>query len=364
MGRKQILSIVAIKFIDTQINAIIVFVSPHSSKQVFSSFLTTSSMSSQVYHFPPDFLNLLVDTIPRLCKSKNDVLIFFSGAGVQERFLADLRAKLTAKKNSINKYEISRTILIRLNDAGDDALRERREIVKRVVEFNDFSRCWAEDQIMATGLVTKVREFRNMKDSLTKLQQNYESQIEQERVKRRLEEDERVEKLEQKKQKRQSIKSQITDLYRESDAKKRGKQLEGILNNLFELEGILIRDSFTIKGDNKEGVIQQIDGAIEVNSHLYLVEMKWWKEALGPGDVAQHVMRLFQRTDVRGIFISTSGYTEAAIIDIQKAINQKIILLFTLKELVLLLEGEESFESLLRLKVEAIQLEGKLVYDS
>jgi regulator of replication initiation timing len=321
-------------------------------------------MSGQVFHFPPDFLNLLVDTIPRLCKRKKDVLLFFSGAGVKERFLADLREKLTVDPSSINKYEISRTILIRLNDAGHDALSERREIVKRVVEFNDFSRCWSTDQIVATGLVTKVREFVNMKDSLTKLQQNYESQIEQERVKRRLEEDDRVAKLKQKKQKRQSIKSQIIALYQENDTKKRGKQLEGILNNLFELEGILIRDSFTIKGDNKEGVIQQIDGAIEVNSYLYLVEMKWWKEALGPGDVAQHVMRLFERTDVRGIFISTSGYTEAAIINIQKALNQKIIVLFTLKELVLLLEGEESFESLLKLKVEAIQLEGKLLYES
>lgn len=338
-------------------------VSPHPTKQVFLSFLTISSMSGQVFHFPPDFLNLLVDTIPRLCKSKNDVLIFFSGAGVQERFLADLRAKLTADKNSINKYEISRTILIRLNDGGDDALSERREIVKRVVEFNDFSRCWPTDQMVATGLVTKVREFVNIKDSLTKLQQNYESQIEQERVKRRLEEDDRIEKLKQEKQKRQAIRSQIIALYQESDTKKRGKQLEGILNNLFELEGILIKDSFTIKGDNKEGVIQQIDGAIEVNSHLYLVEMKWWKEALGPGDVAQHVMRLFQRPDVRGIFISDSGYTKAAIIDIQKALSQKTIILFTLKELVLLLEGEQSFESLLKLKVEAVQLEGKLVYD-
>jgi hypothetical protein len=93
------------------------------------------------------------------------------------------------------------------------------------------------------------------------------------------------------------------------------------------------------------------------------VRQSGWKEALGPGDVAQHIIRLFERTDVRGIFISASGYTDAAIINIQKALNQKIIVLFTLKELVLLLEGENSFESLLKSKVEAIQLEGKLVYD-
>lgn len=136
------------------------------------------------------------------------------------------------------------------------------------------------------------------------------------------------------------------------------------MNAFFNGEGILLREAFTIKGDNNEGIIQQIDGAIEVNSFLYLVEMKWWKNPLGPGDVAQHVMRLFERTEVRGIFISTSGYTDAAIIAIEKALNQKIIVLFTLKELLLLLETEKSFESLLKYKVEAIQLDRKLLYDS
>lgn len=91
--------------------------------------------------------------------------------------------------------------------------------------------------------------------------------------------------------------------------------------------------------------------------------MKWWKEALSSRDVSQHMMRLYQRSDVRGIFISASGYTNAAVIDIQKALNQKIIVLFTVKDIVLLLEQEHSFEYLLKSKVEAIQLEGKLLYD-
>ena len=35
-----------------------------------------------IHHYPPEILNLLVDTIPLLCRSKNDVLVFFKGAGV------------------------------------------------------------------------------------------------------------------------------------------------------------------------------------------------------------------------------------------------------------------------------------------
>ena len=85
-------------------------------------------MSGQVYHFSPDFLDLLIDTIPKLCKSKKDVLTFFSGAGVSQRILVDMSDKLQKDANNINKYEIARTVLVRLNDAGDSALRQRREI--------------------------------------------------------------------------------------------------------------------------------------------------------------------------------------------------------------------------------------------
>ncbi len=321
-------------------------------------------MGGQVFHFPPEFLNLLVDTIPKLCKSKRDLLIFFYGAGVSKRLLADLEERVQKDSSSINKYEIARTVLIRLNEAGDATLRERREIVKRVVEFEDFSRCWHNEQLAARGLVSKVRELRNVKDSFTKMKLDYESQIEDEKKKRQVEEQVRLQKIQQKRQRRREIKSELIALYQETNPHKRGKKLEDVLNRLFESEGILVRESFTIEGENNEGVIQQIDGSIEVNSHLYLVEMKWWKNPLSPGDVSQHMMRIFLRGgDIRGIFISASGYTEAAIIDIKKAISQKIIVLFTLKELVLLLESENSFESLLKSKVEAVQHEGKLLYD-
>ncbi|MCF4969578.1 restriction endonuclease [Nostoc sp. CMAA1605] len=319
-------------------------------------------MGGQIYHFTPDFLNLLVDTIPKLCRSKKDVLIFFSSAGVSQKFLADINEQLQKDPTSINKYQMARTILVRLNEAGEDALRERREIVKRVTEFEDFSRCWDKEQILAMGLVAKVREIVNVKDSFTRMQQVIESNLQEDRKKRQAEEQARVDALKSKRQRRDKIKFELIKLYQETNPQKRGKELESILNLFFEVENILVRESFTITGENNEGVIQQIDGAIEVNNYLYLVEMKWCKEALSPGDVAQHMMRIFLRSDARGIFISESGYTDAAIIDIKKALSQKLIVLFTLKEFLLLLEGDDSFESLLRTKLEAVQLDGKLVY--
>jgi restriction endonuclease Mrr len=201
----------------------------------------------------------------------------------------------------------------------------------------------------------------NVKDSFTRMQQVMESNLNEERKKRQAEEQARLDALNYKRQKRQELKSELIKLYQETNPQKRGKELETILNRFFQIENILIRESFTITGENNEGIIQQIDGAIEVNSHLYLVEMKWWKEPLGSQDVSHHMMRIFLRSEARGIFISESGYTDAAITNIKKALNQKIIILLTLKDIFLLLEGDDSFESLLETKVRNAEIDGKLL---
>src|SRR5271169_4541768 len=94
------------------------------------------------YHYPTELLQLLIETIPLLCKSKLDVLIFLTSAGTDDAILEDLKERVRQDKNSISKYEIVRVVLTRLNEKGEYALRERREILRRVVEREDFSTCW------------------------------------------------------------------------------------------------------------------------------------------------------------------------------------------------------------------------------
>ena len=64
-----------------------------------------------------------------------------------------------------------------VNDAGDNAIRERREVVKRVVEFEDFSTCWEDDRLQAQGLVANVRNLVNVKDSFTRINQEREAEV-------------------------------------------------------------------------------------------------------------------------------------------------------------------------------------------
>jgi restriction system protein len=81
--------------------------------------------------------------------------------------------------------------------------------------------------------------------------------------------------------------------------------LESALNELFKAHEILIRDSFVLR--NEEGQIrEQIDGAIEIQSHLYLVEVRYRDSPTGAEDIAQY------RAGARGLFISVSTFTEPA----------------------------------------------------
>jgi hypothetical protein len=48
-------------------------------------------MTDITFHYPPELMSLLIDTIPLLNKTKKDVLTFFKGAGVPENDLADFR---------------------------------------------------------------------------------------------------------------------------------------------------------------------------------------------------------------------------------------------------------------------------------
>ena len=106
---------------------------------------------NDTFQYPPELFNLLVDTIPVLNRSKRDVLLFFGGAGVGEDLLTDLQERLRRDAQGINKFEIARTVLERLNKRGDAALRERRQVLRRVVDFTSYDACWPNDQLKRKG---------------------------------------------------------------------------------------------------------------------------------------------------------------------------------------------------------------------
>jgi hypothetical protein len=300
------------------------------------------------HHYPPELMSLLIDAIPCLFRGKKDVLLFFKGAGVGAQFTQDLQAQVKADRQSIRKHEIVRTVLTRLNDRGEVALRERREVLKRVVEFEDFSTCWAEDQLRAKGLVAEIRRVTNVKDSFTRMSQEREAENRQ----RREAAEARLEAVRQKKRELQELKDELFRLFPVTDVWARGKKLESVLNRLFKASEILVCESFTLRGDESQGIVEQIDGVVEIDGHLYLVEVKWWNEDLGPQDVALHQVRVFTRGHTRGIFISASGYTDAAIQTCREARPMALFVLCLLEEIVHALEAEMPLPELLKQKIQ------------
>ena len=307
------------------------------------------------HHFPPELFELLVETISCLFKSKKSVLTFFQGAGVDHSMTKDLQLQLRRDRDSIYKYDIARTVLVRLNEAGDNALRERREIVKRVCEFDDFSTCWPEDQHKAMGLVARVQNIVDRHDFFRRLQQQHESELRQHRESKRKE----VEQLHQRREQSKSILQEINSLVLADDPHNRGKRLENVMNRFFASDGILVRESFALVEEPGQGISEQIDGVIQLDGEIYLVEMKWLNKAVDVEDVSRHISRVLTRSECRGLFISYSGYTDPAITTCKQAMKHAPIVLCTLKEFVMLLEKGKDVQELLRAKVHGLIIDKK-----
>lgn len=107
------------------------------------------------------------------------------------------------------------------------------------------------------------------------------------------------------------------------------------------------------------------DGVVVIDGLPYLVEMKWWKpnQPLGPGEVSQHLVRVFNRGHARGIFISASGYTPAAITTCKESLQRSVIVLCKLEEIVLLLEQEKDLKNFLQEKINAAIIDKKPLYE-
>jgi len=303
------------------------------------------------YHYPPELFRLLIDTIPKLCKSKQDLILFFRGAGVSKSLLKPYEDLLLKDNRSFNKYHVTRELLTVLNEQGEQSLGVRRELLKRVTEFEDYTLCWENDRLPVRGLVSQIRDLVDAKDAFTRMR------IEKDEEKRKHTDLQKV-SLEMKLKRNiriAEVKNNLFLLFKEQNAQKRGKKLEKVLNELFDCFDILVRESFTVRGNCNEGIIEQIDGLIEFEGNLYLVEMKWWNTTLGVGDVAPHLVRIFNRGgQARGLFISYSDYSDAAINQCHEAISGgAVVMLATLQEIVNLLETEGDLRGWLKTKINA-----------
>ncbi|SUX54518.1 restriction endonuclease [Chromobacterium vaccinii] len=308
------------------------------------------------FHYPPDVFNLLVDTIPLLCKGKDDVLLFLRGAGVPSDDLVEMQTKVSADRKSVSKFAIVRNVLEKLNKRADAGLRPRREIIKRVVEFEHFSMCWEKDVHKAKANVGDLARIVNHHDSFTRMNQQREAAQAVATANARAERKAAAEM----RRKILDVRDRLNALFgMDAEPQKRGKLLEVVLNDLFRAHGILVHEDFKRKDPAGSVIVEQIDGVIEFEGNIYLVEIKWLSSPVGVSELGSHMMRLFAREGVRGIFISNSEFSASAIAECITHSNNKTMVLCTLREIVMLLLNERDLITLLRNKVRAAILDKK-----
>ena len=301
------------------------------------------------FHYPPELFSLLVEAIPKLCKSKKDLLLFFQGAGISQDALAAHADLLRTNRDAFKKHVVCRELLTDLNAKGEKNLGQRRELLKRVTQFDDFSVCWETDRAAARGLVAQIRELVNVKDSFTRMNQEREKERQQRKEISKRE----VEEKRKKSEKLLAIQQQFFSLFAETNPYKRGKAIEAVLSEYFAFSGILVSEPITVKGDPGAGIVEQIDGVIQLRGQLYLVEVKWEQETLGREKTAPHLVRVFSRGLAGGVIISYSDYSTAAINDCREALRDKIVVLCKLDEFVRAIEREANLNTLLGAKVDA-----------
>jgi len=292
------------------------------------------------YRYPHDLLELLVDTLPRLIRSKAGLIDFFEDAGTPAELLAGWRAKVEADRQGVNKYHITRSVLRSLNELKDRARPVRREILRRIATSKDFSACWDDDRERAETLVAWVREVASDKDARTwgvSLEETFRSRQAIASYERRLKSVE---------SRRRALEELKRDVYRPFGLaeKCRGPALAAVLPRLFEHFGVPARGPFVITPGGGSG-------PVDFQGQAYLVEMRWQAGPVDAREIADHFVRVYSSPELAGLFISASGFTPEAIAECVHALEQRTCLLCELEELIRLLDAGGDLGELLARKV-------------
>jgi restriction system protein len=102
-----------------------------------------------------------------------------------------------------------------------------------------------------------------------------------------------------------------------------------------------------------KGIIEQIDGVIELDGEIYLAEMKWLKHKAGIADVSQHLVRVLTRDSIRGIFISATDPTDSALQTCKESLTKAVVFICTVQEIVMLVENQGDLKNFLRKELQA-----------
>jgi hypothetical protein len=103
------------------------------------------------------------------------------------------------------------------------------------------------------------------------------------------------------------------------EAQPRGYAFEKFLKGFFDAYGLAARAAFRVVGE-------QIDGSFELGSETYLLEARWKNTMSGAGDLRAFAGKVGGKAAwSRGLFVSTSGFTEDGLTAFKSGRSTQII---------------------------------------
>ncbi len=133
----------------------------------------------------------------------------------------------------------------------------------------------------------------------------------------------------------------------------RGYEFEKFLTTLFNVFDLKARSPFRLSGE-------QIDGSIELDGNVYLVEAKWQNEPVGYAELLALYGKIQGKaTWSRGIFISYSGFSPEGLEAFSKGRPTNLIA-FSGQDLYFILEGGIELDKMIRLKTRLAAEEGRV----
>lgn len=133
----------------------------------------------------------------------------------------------------------------------------------------------------------------------------------------------------------------------------RGYAFQKFLNTLFNTFDMKARSPFRLIGE-------QIDGSINFEGNIYLIEAKWQNTPVGNADLLElHGKVSGKATWSRGIFISYSGFTQEGLEAFSKGRPTNLIAV-TGQDLYFILESRMPLDQMIRLKARLAAEEGRV----
>src|SRR5437764_9416941 len=149
------------------------------------------------------------------------------------------------------------------------------------------------------------------------------------------------------------LKEEFLRLAAENDRSKAGLALEKLLTRLFGLFELQPRQGFRITGE-------QIDGSIELDGDIYLVESKWEKTALHEADLLVFRGKIEGKsTFTRGVFIALNDVTQEARDSITRG-KAPSFFVMNGNDLIMILSGAMTLTDFLRMRRRLLAEEGRM----